>query len=91
MELLLIFGDGISLQRVIPDYSVQRKIKQLFRSIEIKAFQLYLLACQRNNFGPQHLCAGLMETQKSAGDWDHDEDGFHTPTRRPGGNDDFGS
>jgi len=32
-----------------------------------------------------------FQMQGSAGDWDHDEDGFYTPTRSPGWNDDFGS
>jgi hypothetical protein len=28
---------------------------------------------------------------KTAGDWDHDADGFYSPTRSPGWNEDFGS
>jgi hypothetical protein len=27
------------------------------------------------------------QTQRTAGDWDHDGDGFYTPTRSPGWND----
>jgi hypothetical protein len=32
-----------------------------------------------------------FQGQKSQADWDHDEDGFYTPTRSPGFNDLFGS
>jgi hypothetical protein len=30
-----------------------------------------------------------FQMQESAADWDHDEDGFYTPTRSPGWNDLF--
>jgi hypothetical protein len=69
---------------------------QSFASV-ILAFSLFgfLWPHHPNSGNKRHRIHFQMQKdsqmQKSGGDWDHDEDGFYTPTRSPGWNDDFGS
>jgi hypothetical protein len=69
---------------------------QSFASV-ILAFSLFgfLWPHHANSANQRHHIGFHMQKdsqiQKSAADWDHDEDGFYTPTRSPGWNEDFGS
>jgi hypothetical protein len=69
---------------------------QSFASV-ILAFSLFgfLWPHHANSGNERHHMNFQMQKnsqmQRSAANWDHDEDGFYTPTRSPGWNDDFGS
>jgi hypothetical protein len=65
-----------------------RERKVSFASL-IVAFSLlgFLWPHYGNTGNRRHRIAFQTQTQRAVPDWDHDEDGFYTPTRSPGWND----